>query len=98
MMLLSPRHQMESVVPRNLSCHSLLEVNRLEGNLDVQNRSLMFVYALPQGGTESIYANINSAYDLDKKQNNILRRPFRIEVEKSEVIANYRVFYRGVRI
>ena len=43
-----------------------------------------------------MYANINSAYDLDRGQNNILKRPFRIEIEKTNVIANYRVYYRGV--
>lgn len=49
-----------------------------------------------QAATDAIYANINTAYDLESRQNGILKKPYRIEIQKSEVIANYRVYYRGV--
>ena len=49
-----------------------------------------------QAGTDAIYANINSAFDRETQQNGILKKPYRIEIHKSDVIANYRVYYRGV--
>lgn len=53
---------------------------------------------LPQADTEALYANINSAYDVEAEKRSILKQPFRVEVEKTEVVANYRVYYKGVSI
>ncbi|XP_019855024.1 PREDICTED: protein HAPLESS 2-A-like [Amphimedon queenslandica] len=48
-----------------------------------------------QGETESLYANIDQAYQEDETELSRLRRPFRIEISKTEVVSNYRVHYVG---
>ena len=49
-----------------------------------------------QGETESLYANIDKAYKEGESGLSRLKKPFRIEVEKNDVIASYRVNYIGV--
>lgn len=49
-----------------------------------------------QGNTEALYANVRQAYLAGENEARILKKPFRIEVSKSQTIASYRVNYRGV--
>ena len=51
-----------------------------------------------QSGTESLYANIDRVYKEYEGDQELsrLKKPFRIEISKSEVIIGYEVYYRGV--
>lgn len=49
-----------------------------------------------QGNTESLHANIDKAYEKGNKDMSILKKPFRIELRKSTVLASYRAHYIGV--
>ena len=49
-----------------------------------------------QGETDSLYANIDQAYKEGEQKISRLKKPFRLEMRKSEVLASYRVYYRGV--
>lgn len=51
-----------------------------------------------QGETESLYADIDKAYKEGESDMSRLKKPFRIEVKKDDVIASYRVNYLGVSI
>lgn len=43
-----------------------------------------------------MYANIDQAYQEGENELSRLRRPFRIEISKTKVISNYRVYYVAV--
>jgi hypothetical protein len=45
---------------------------------------------------EALYANINQVHTSADSEPSTLEKPFRIEVQKSQTITNYRVYYRGV--
>ena len=51
-----------------------------------------------QGNTESLYANIDRAYKEYEGEQELsrLKKPFRIEISKSEVTIGYEVYYKGV--
>ena len=49
-----------------------------------------------QGETESLYADIDQAFQEGDSDLSRLRRPFRIELSKGDVIVSYRVNYLGV--
>ena len=49
-----------------------------------------------QGETESLYADIDKAYQEGESDLSRLKKPFRIEIKKDDVIASYRVNYLGV--
>lgn len=58
----------------------------------------LYMLRCSQAETEALYANINNVYNLDTKQPEVLKKPFRIELRKSIVVANYRVYYIGVSV
>ena len=47
---------------------------------------------------ESLYANIGQAYQMGEKELSNLKKPFRLEISKSEVIASYRAYYMNVSL
>lgn len=49
-----------------------------------------------QGNTESLHANIDKAHEKGNKDMSVLKKPFRIELRKSTVLASYRAHYIGV--
>ncbi len=49
-----------------------------------------------QGETEALYANIDQAYKEGDKEIKRLKKPFRLEMQKSQVLSSYRTYYIGV--
>lgn len=46
---------------------------------------------------ESLYANVDKAYKEGDTEMSRLKKPFRLEMQKSEVLASYRAHYISVR-
>lgn len=57
---------------------------------------LFFLFLFVQGNVESLYANIDKAYQEGNNEMSRLKKPFRLEMRKSEVLASYRAYYRRV--
>ena len=45
---------------------------------------------------ESLYANVDKAYKEGNTEMSRLKKPFRLEMQKSEVLASYRAHYISV--
>ena len=58
----------------------------------VEGRTFSFL----QGNTESLHANIDRAYEQGSKEMSKLKKPFRIELRKTAVVASYRALLVGV--
>jgi hypothetical protein len=48
--------------------------------------------------TESLHANVGKAHEEGKKEMSVLKKPFRIELRKTPVIASYRVYLLDVSL
>ena len=51
-----------------------------------------------QTGSESLYANIDRVYQEGDEELSRLKKPFRVEISKSEVTITYPLYYRGVSL
>lgn len=61
------------------------------------NRDTTFYYLTSaQGNTESLQANVDKAYEQGNTEMSVLKKPFRIELRKTAVVASYRARVIGV--
>ena len=54
--------------------------------------------SMEQGNTESLYANVDKAQEEGKTEMSVLKKPFRIELRKTAVVASYRAYLLGVSL